>query len=439
MNGFVIPFAFQNWSEHYEWWVPNNCPADFIIDGEKRLPYSHDWMYFDFGTDHSMRGSSIDYFNLPAAKSDILANYKNVKYVHLDELPQGTKYIYPIIIRTWDYFLKMEGHGFKFLSGRVSEDVRNGLAKIVFMHPWEGPCGEPDWAIIHNWAKRADFKKDQVYFIHGNFKTPSNDLNFTYFPVSAFQMNWKTYANIVDFNPTNERNLFLCYNRATRKHRTLTVCELIHNDLFDRGIISYHNPSRNVTDLVLDYKRTDLLDSAKVLNNKLPLELEYDLATTNPVDELTERHHSETFLSLVTETLVEDEVEFRNEYRDPYKYSPIFFSEKTWKPISIGQPFIIIASSGHLEYLKSLGYKTFDKWWSEEYDTVTDTNLKIKLIMQELVKLSKMSILELMELRNDMAETLTHNQKIFNAFKDEYKNQKAEPVYRIIKDIWASQ
>ena len=33
MNSFIIPFAFENWSEKYSWWVPNNCPADFTVNG----------------------------------------------------------------------------------------------------------------------------------------------------------------------------------------------------------------------------------------------------------------------------------------------------------------------------------------------------------------------------------------------------------------------
>ena len=45
-----------------------------------------------------------------------------------------------------------------------------------------------------------------------------------------------------------------------------------------------------------------------------------------------------------------------------------FPTEKTIRPIIAQTPFIIMGPKHYLANLKKLGFKTFDKWWSEDYD-----------------------------------------------------------------------
>ena len=40
----------------------------------------------------------------------------------------------------------------------------------------------------------------------------------------------------------------------------------------------------------------------------------------------------------------------------------LFISEKTYKPISIGMPFMSLGNPGTLEYLRSKGFITFSDW-----------------------------------------------------------------------------
>jgi len=429
----TIIFAFDNWSDDYDWWVPNNWPADFCIDGKLSLPISHDRKYFmqqlnTLDHDHG----NLENLKLPANKSERLHNYKNIKFCNINNV--NGKYIFPIFIRTRNYFFKMQQHGLKFISSTVINDVAADRARIVFIHPLEGSCGRPDWDILQRWIETYQFKKNQVHFIHGNFDIPPESTNFSYHPVSSFQANWQKYTNIIDYTPISNAKLFLCYNRATRKHRTLLVCELQRHLLLNKGIISYHSSSNSTRLLVQQYNREDLYNAAGIIDNLLPMYLEYDLSVINPAFSLTEDHHRHTFLSLVTETITEDEV-VSSFNSMQIKFSPLFFSEKTWKPISIGQPFIIIASKGHLKHLRNIGYRTFDHWWSEEYDNVDEINTKLDLILQELTKLSKLTDTELINLRKEMEPILTHNQRLFNDYQKSFIDQMA-PTYEIVNDIW---
>jgi hypothetical protein len=433
-----IPLVFENWSEQYNWWLPNNWPTDFIIHGHRRLPASHDWMWFDVGENQALRQAynDLSYFDLHAKQYDHLIECTDVEYCDLKAI-SNQRYIYPIMLRTFDYFAVMRDYGFNFVCDRVKNDVRNGQAKIILIHPLEGWCGNPDWIILDKWCRENNFTKQHVHFIHGNFATPPESYNFSYWPVSNFQINWPMVENVCQFMPVDERFLYLSYNRRSRQHRMLMACELQHNNLLSKGLISYHNPDKNVQHLIALSNRPDLLNSARELDNMPELTLDRNLGEYNPSGELNLDHHNRTFLSLVTETLTEHDIK----YKDPNYHSfwsPIFFSEKTWKPISAGQPFIILASAGHLKYLKTLGYKTFDKWWSEEYDQIADLNLKCKMIIEILQKLAGYNIEQLKVIRDEMTEVLKHNQQVYNNFRLKHNNDFNSPVYEIVKTIYDS-
>ena len=45
-----------------------------------------------------------------------------------------------------------------------------------------------------------------------------------------------------------------------------------------------------------------------------------------------------------------------------------FTTEKTLRPIIFKTPFLLMAGKGTLQKLKEIGFKTFNNWWSEDYD-----------------------------------------------------------------------
>jgi hypothetical protein len=59
-------------------------------------------------------------------------------------------------------------------------------------------------------------------------------------------------------------------------------------------------------------------------------------------------------------------------------------TEKTFKPIALGMPFIIVGTQGSLRYLRSYGFKTFGDLWDESYDDEPDDTKRIEKIAQVL-------------------------------------------------------
>jgi hypothetical protein len=59
-------------------------------------------------------------------------------------------------------------------------------------------------------------------------------------------------------------------------------------------------------------------------------------------------------------------------------------TEKTFKPIAMGMPFVIVGTQGSLRYLRSYGFKTFGDLWDESYDDEPDDSKRIEKIAHTL-------------------------------------------------------
>jgi hypothetical protein len=53
-------------------------------------------------------------------------------------------------------------------------------------------------------------------------------------------------------------------------------------------------------------------------------------------------------------------------------------SEKIFKPIAAGKPFILAAGVNNLQYLKNYGFDTFNQLWDEDYDNIVDPKERIE-------------------------------------------------------------
>jgi hypothetical protein len=108
---------------------------------------------------------------------------------------------------------------------------------------------------------------------------------------------------------------------------------------------------------------------------------------------------SSSLLYLVTETVATG--------------SKLHLTEKSFKPIALNMPFVIVSTCGALEYLRSYGFRTFDTIWDESYDTITDDNERIKCIANLLRDLDALSITEKQRLFDSARDICQHNYEHF--------------------------
>jgi hypothetical protein len=391
---------------------------------------THGTQWFDLGNYYRPEPNLA--LNGQPMRNDFLYRHGNVKYTHLPNL-KNQKYIFPVMVRDTSYFSNNRNYGFDFVDPVVFEDVKANRARIVLMFPLEGTSGEinfkDDYEILNSWCVKHGLTRDQVYYIHGNFKGAqlSRDFNFTTIPINHF-LCWVpgTRQHTTAFNPIDSQDLFLSYNRRPRPHRTILMCELIRAGIVDRGLVSYYGD--NIKDSVRRvklYDRPGLEPEAVILDSMIPKEIDMDLGANNPAWNIVEEHYNRTFCSLVPETLYDSNV--------------LFFSEKTWKTIAVGHPFMLVSSPGMLKALREMGYYTYGAWWDEGYDVIKNLGDRIRHIANELKRLSMMSRDQLINMRASMQPVVEHNQQLFNAqwanncSEDEYRQ-----LYRIVENIWNS-
>lgn len=88
-------------------------------------------------------------------------------------------------------------------------------------------------------------------------------------------------------------------------------------------------------------------------------------------------------------------------------------TEKTFKPICLGMPFILAAPMGSLEYLRSYGFKTFGDFWSEDYDNITDDEARLSEIARVVHSLDNLSEKEFSHLQKGLSNIVDHNRRWF--------------------------
>jgi hypothetical protein len=192
----------------------------------------------------------------------------------------------------------------------------------------------------------------------------------------------KTFL-IQPFDQRQPTRTFIAPNRiiaGERKHRLEVLYHIFKNNMIDNYIsCPAICPAENI----------NILDAVKPLASKYP-DIKSVFASQNlPINfagETGAPMHScwlslfdeaaDSFLYLVTETVATG----RRHH----------ITEKTFKPIALGMPFVIVGTRGSLEYLRSYGFQTFEGIWDESYDLAED-DVRIERIASLLRSLNELS------------------------------------------------
>ena len=103
-----------------------------------------------------------------------------------------------------------------------------------------------------------------------------------------------------------------------------------------------------------------------------------------------------------------------------FYHSKLHLTEKIFKPIVAQRPFMLAAAPGNLAYLKSYGFKTFDQWIDESYDTIADPDQRLQAMVDQTQRLCAMSRSELQQMHREMQPVLEHN---FNHLWSGFRHQ----------------
>lgn len=95
------------------------------------------------------------------------------------------------------------------------------------------------------------------------------------------------------------------------------------------------------------------------------------------------RAYEHTYFSLITETV--------------FEYPHSFRTEKLWKPIAMGHPWIAVSNTGFYRDMHNLGFKTFGHVIDESFDQIDNNQDRIERITQVVQDLCSQDLAKFLE------------------------------------------
>jgi len=297
----------------------------------------------------------------------------------------------------------------------------------IFLLLYQATEATPFYFWKYRWNKLKDFllEKDippeKVYYICGDLDAANNHKKYNddywskinVLGIDIFEImhlfrhlkiSGNNYDQIISEHQKAVKNKnFLNLNKRMRPNKQALIYYIHKHKLLDNNLVSnlWHESnilSKEDFDYWYNYDQSEYKLVKKVVPKKLLL----------PLDDPNNDQHSDKDLYLKTKYSLVSETYTGNKIK--------FITEKTYKPILMGHPFLIHGTSGTLEYLRSLGYETFPELFNENYDEQTDTKQQLHIVIENL----KRDI----DIDKHILEKCKHNQDLFLK----------QPTKNIIKD-----
>jgi hypothetical protein len=249
-----------------------------------------------------------------------------------------------------------------------------------------------DRVIFNNSNGRADKLLENCK--HYNIKLP-------FYVISSCANYYKNYNNpqivffaeeemIATHNPIieqiNPTHKFSCLNANKWSHRILTYIHLYDKPYFNDMIFGWGRRTGWTKDFL---EQEDFINDIVVSDDEwaklatLPQRiLAHPDDDTDHNDRTTDHiAYTHACLNIITETTS------RNDTPQ--------LTEKSFKPILAGQFFIMISSRGLIQYMRDIGFDTFDDIINHSYDSIEDDRERISAAIKELDRLNEVDLFEL--------------------------------------------
>lgn len=266
-------------------------------------------------------------------------------------------------------------------------DLQQSRAMLCIDQSLEGYHTPWLWDWFHKECTQHNVNPKAIIYVTGNAQAPLNynlyvkTTGVTPIKVIVFEhfepdLMWYARSNPKPvINPNTKVKLYDCLNKRPRTHRSWFFLKLLEAKLIGEGIISMNDYGPHIPTLNGEWPSQQLLEYGRKF---LPMLIDGKANNVEPdpvyIGRVLPELYVKTWVSIVTEPQFAD-----------YEQST-FCSEKIFKPIACLQPFIVVGGQGSLARLRELGYKTFDGFIDESYDTLP-TEQRLDAIIVALQKL----------------------------------------------------
>jgi hypothetical protein len=292
---------------------------------------------------------------------------------------------------------------------QIIQALINGVDPVQIDLNGEGPCCESNgiYALLDEICCTFNFPKKQIEIHTANFLESHSE-----YCIIKQHQNYELAAAMqalrqgVDTKKIFDNNFlhfghFIGHGNKSRLHlasylwsnHSTQTLQSYHCDVHD----PYHREFVGLEDLMFDASISqEQIKWAFDLLSHAPLKLESTVCYPIGPDQTFNitGYYSKFFLELVSLTFTSG--------------CTFYIDEKIWRPVLMRTPFMVQGPAGLILNLQKMGFRTFDRWWDEGYSE-DPADCQVAAMIDNIKRLSQLSVLELKSMYADMSVVLDHN------------------------------
>jgi hypothetical protein len=343
----------------------------------------------------------------------------NISYI---DQPLPDSAFYPVGISWFDFSLDF----FELMSDQVRDYLRSEkLCVLFYYHEGDNPAHEK--TRLDELCAKHQLPNNCYCFVSGN--TAANNIeNFIYFADHELfywrnAVVWNKKPQIgCEPHPFKRNKEFTCLSRVHKWWRAAIMTYLNESHVLNNSYWSYGNV--DIGDLPQD--NPIQISKFSGLESCIDNFLKHSPYKCDDLDQtehnshwmFVPEHFSDSYCHIVLET-----------FFDADGSNGCFISEKVFKPIRHGQPFVVFGPRHTLKTLRELGYRTYDHAIDTSYDDIEDNTERFIKAVDAIKKIKKQ---DMHAWYMSMWEDIQHNRELYLSSQD--KNQKLD---NLVKNILA--
>ncbi len=297
---------------------------------------------------------------------------------------------------------------FSLIASDMAQRIRSGQVTVLFYyHEGDNPQRIKDR--LDRLCAVNNFDANCYRFVSGNTAAASVP-NFVYFPDHEL-LYWRrngSAAAVVQHQDQRPCE-FLALNRTHKWWRASAMAELEQSGVLANSLWSYNTElalGDDPADNPIEHQPTVDVDAFMAQGPYRCDNLTVDQHNDHSIT--VEDHFTKTYCSIVLET-----------HFDADGSGGAFITEKTFKAIKNGHPFVIVGTPHTLATLRDLGYRTFDHAIDNSYDAITDNTQRWLAAKQAIQQIQSQ---DMQAWYASCWEDIQHNQRLFAASKHQRLN-----------------
>jgi hypothetical protein len=330
----------------------------------------------------------------------------------IDNYPPGS--YYTIGLGFFNFFINYFG----LFPITVQQHLRSGNLKVLFYyHEGDNPYRIKE--ALDKQCRSHQLPIECYRVISGN-TAADNIPGFVYFPdheLLYWHRNRKVLATPINTHP--HRRIFTALSRTHKWWRATVMADLVRNGLLYNSYWSYN------TDVALDESPNDNPIEVDTLNIRSSIDEFLKGAPYTCDSQTSDQHNDHSQIELTHYTDAYCNIVLETHY-DADQSGGAFLTEKTFKPIKYGQPFVIVGAPGSLAALQKLGYRTFDHAINNSYDLIQDNTQRWQQTLQSIKQIKAQDMNTWFQ---SCMSDIQHNQQLFLSSKHARLNSLLERLH----------